>query len=53
MAKAIRDTLESPPPRDWLVRRARHFSVERAFERYRALAFGDGDAAAGRLAPVS
>lgn len=53
MAKAIRDTLESPPPRDWLVRRARHFSVERAFERYRTLAFGDGDAAAGRLPPVS
>lgn len=52
MAKAIRDTLESPPPREWLAQRARFFSVERSFERYRELAFGD-DEPRGRALPVS
>jgi glycosyltransferase involved in cell wall biosynthesis len=37
IAKAMVDTLDRPPPRDWLAARARHFSVERAFAAYRSL----------------
>jgi glycosyltransferase involved in cell wall biosynthesis len=40
LGKAILDTLAEPPERQPLIDRARHFSVERAFARYRELAFG-------------
>lgn len=45
LGKAILETLADPPARQPLIDRARHFSVERAFARYRELAFGSaGDA---------
>lgn len=40
LGKAILETLADPPARERLASRARHFSVERAFARYRELAFG-------------
>ena len=43
LGKAILDTIADPPSRQRLIDRARHFSVERAFARYRELAFGSED----------
>ena len=40
LGKAILETLADPPARQPLIDRARHFSVERSFARYRELAFG-------------
>ncbi len=40
LGKAILETLADPPARQPLIDRARDFSVERAFARYRELAFG-------------
>lgn len=46
LAEAIRATLDAPPARETMVARARCFSVERAFARYRSLALEGRDFAA-------
>lgn len=51
LGKAILDTLANPPPRQWLIDRARHFSVARAFARYRELAFGSAGVAGDPARP--
>ncbi len=40
LGQAILDTISDPPAAQTLIDRARHFSVERSFARYRELAFG-------------
>jgi hypothetical protein len=40
MATAILEALETPPPRDRLVARARHYSYDAAIAAYEALMIG-------------
>jgi len=53
LGKAILETLADPPARERLIGRAKHFSVERAFARYRELAFGSEARAGEPGAPLS
>ena len=50
MGKAILETLADPPERQVLIDRARHFSVERAFARYRTLLARSANAPPGTSA---